>query len=115
VVDPHEVFRSGLVANLREDGHLVFDCPTVAMLPLGEGLDTIDALVIGYDRPADGLLDLARAFRRAHPATPVIFLTAQWSPASERSARRLGVILWKPVDYSELHAVIHRLVDSSVA
>lgn len=113
VVDGDESFRSGVVGILRDDGHPVTECPSPEALPPLECLPVVDAVLMDYPDSGGDRLEFARRFHRLHPSVPIVLATAQWSPALERAARGFGCVVRKPVDYEELHGLLHRLAARS--
>jgi CheY-like chemotaxis protein len=108
IVAGEKSFRSGLAANLRDDAHGVNECDAPEALPRLEALASVDAVLIDY-QPAGDWLRLARRFHRLHPRVPIVLATAQWAPPLERAARNIGSVVCKPIDYDELHELLHRL------
>ncbi len=109
VVDDEDSFRIGLAGMLREDGHAVTDYRSPLELPPLEALSDVALLVTDYDMPGRNGLSLADAFHAAHPAAPVVMVTAYAvDPQAER--RAFLHVVSKPLEYDALHALIHRLV-----
>jgi DNA-binding NtrC family response regulator len=115
VLDNDETFRSGFVGNLRDDGHPVIEWRSPDTLPAIDALLPVDAIVMDYRNYGAAWLGLACAFHRRHPEVPIVLATAHWSPLLERTARRIGMVVRKPIDYDELHQTLHDLARRQVA
>jgi DNA-binding NtrC family response regulator len=110
VVDDDVAFRSGLAANLEDDGHAVAsyadprDVPAVALCG-------VHVVVTDYHMAEVDGLTFADAVHAAHPAVAVVLLTAYWTIEIEAAAaaRPYLELRRKPIDYDALHAATHRL------
>jgi len=112
LVDDDEDFRSGLAAILRDDGHDVRECANAAEVPDADDLDDIEVLITDYEMPGQDGCALADRFHEAHPHAPVVMVTGHRHCAAGPGAREFLRRLPKPLDYEELHALIHALVQS---
>lgn len=112
VVDDDTVFREGLAEVLRDDGHPVVAYASPQELPPLDQLGNVSVVLTDYDTAGETGVELSDRFQAAHPDVPVIIVTAHWSHHLVRSVEtRTGVRLsQKPLDYDELHALIHEVV-----
>ncbi len=118
VVDDDRAVRFVLAAALREAGFAVS-----AFAAAGEALDALQqtgppALVITDVRmPGDGGLVLLDKLKAAHPALPVIVMSAYTDVSSTAGAFRGGAheFLSKPFDLDEAVALVHRALPQPVA
>jgi DNA-binding NtrC family response regulator len=110
LIDDDSDFRTGLAANLRDDGHEVREFASPAELPALETLGDIDAVISDYQMGGRDGLGLADQFHHLHPATPFIMVTAYWSQylATEAGRRKFIVLQRKPVDYEDLLSLVQR-------
>ena len=104
LIDDDPDFRTGLAANLRDDGHEVREFGSPSELP---GLDTfgdVDAVISDYQMGKYDGLGLADRFHAVHPTTPFIMVTAYWSHHldAEAGKRKFVVLQRKPLDYEDL-------------
>lgn len=112
VVDDDQEFRSGLAENLRDDGHEVREFGTLREIPPFNALASVQAVISDYQLPnEENGLAFADAFHASHPEVPVVLITAYWSQylATEAERRRYLHLCRKPVDYEELHELLHRV------
>ena len=108
IVDDDASFRSGVAANLADDGHVVHEHAAPAKLPR-EHLDAADVVVTHFHMAeADGIA-FADGVHRARADVPVLLVTAYWTVEVEAAAAsRPYVHLYRrPIDYDDLHARIH--------
>lgn len=114
LVEDDEDFRSGLAANLREDGYDVREFAQPAQLPPMEHLADVEFVITDYDLPVENGLRLIDRFHEANPAVPVAIVTAFATPNLEAQVarRRFASLLRKPVDYETLHALVERAAGS---
>lgn len=75
LIDDDEPFRTGLAANLREDGCEVLEVASGPSVPVDQ-LPAIDLVVTDYPMDREDELAFARRFHRTFPTVPVIILTA---------------------------------------
>jgi CheY-like chemotaxis protein len=113
VVDDDEDLRQALTDILEGEGF--------AVVPAENGVDALDKLRTGHDRPCVILLDLmmpkmdGATFRKvqlqdpALAAIPVVIVSANWKSA--QTAQDLGVadVLSKPFSATDLIATVSRL------
>jgi DNA-binding NtrC family response regulator len=101
----------GLAGLLRDDGHGLLDFARPALVPEFTALGEVGLLVTDYEMPDQNGFELADAFHAAHPQTPVIVITGLHSRIVEIEAARRDFVhlIFKPVDYDDLHALIHRV------
>lgn len=110
LIDDEEAFRTGLAGILRDDGHEVREYD-VTELPAEPEPGPVALLITDYHMPGRDGLAVADAFHTTHPDVPIVLLTAHATRAleAEVAARDFVCLLPKPVDYDELHALLHRL------
>lgn len=115
LLDDEPAFRESLAEGLRDDGHEVLDYSSPSMVPSLEELGPVHVLVTDLDMPGlDGLAFVDR-LRVVHPDVPCVLVTA-YRTATVRSsvaARSRVALCHKPVEYEELHALVHRVVESA--
>jgi len=101
----------GLAGLLRDDGHDLLDFEHPGLLPAYETLGHVGLVVTDYEMPGKNGFELADAFRAAHPDIPVVLITGLHSRSVEAEAARRDFVhlLFKPVDYDQVHDLIHRL------
>lgn len=112
LVDDDEGFRTGLAAILREDGHDVRECATADQVPDANSLDGVEVLITDYEMPGQDGCALADRFHAAHPHTPVVMVTGHHHRAGGPAERDFLRRLPKPLDYDELHRLVHLLAQS---
>ena len=108
LIDDDPDFRTGLAANLRDDGHEVREFENPGDLP---GLDTlghVDAVISDFQMAECDGLGLADRFHAVYPNTPFIMVTAYWSHHldAEMAKRKFVRLQRKPLDYEDLLAVL---------
>jgi len=111
VVDDDENFRNAVADNLRDDGHPVLESDAPSRLPPLARLEQVALVVTDYQMPASDGLAFADAFHAAHPDVPIVLVSAQWTSdlRIQTAARSFLRVLRKPVDYDDLHALLHQL------
>jgi FixJ family two-component response regulator len=102
-------FRLAFAALLLDDGHTVRDFALPGALPPCDVLPNGSMLVTDFEMPGQNGLQLADAFRRAHPSSAA-FLVSGHTAASLAAA--LAVRPWlhfasKAIEYDPLHAMLH--------
>jgi len=112
LVDDDEDFRTGLAAILREDGHDVRECANADEVPETGSLDDIEVLITDYEMPGEDGCALADRFHEAHPHTPVVMVTGHHHCAGGPAERDFLRRLPKPLNYEELHTLIHLLAQA---
>lgn len=108
VVDDEASFRSGVAANLADDGHVVHEHAAPAEVA-SDRLHEVDVIVTHFHMAeADGIA-FADAVHDLRPGIPVLLVTAYWTVEVEAAAAvRPYVHLYRrPIDYDDLHARIH--------
>jgi DNA-binding NtrC family response regulator len=110
VVDDDASFRSGVAANLEDDGHVVHqyqDPREVAP----SSLDAAQIVVSDYQMGAVDGITFADEVHARRPEVHVVLATAYWTVEMEAevAARPFIRLCRKPVDYDDLHAVTHEL------
>jgi two-component system, NtrC family, response regulator AtoC len=111
VVDDDASFRSGVAANLEDDGHAVFEYEDPRDVP-SSSLDAADLVVSDYQMAGVDGLTFADGIHARRPELNVVLATAYWTVEMEAevTARRAFVRLCrKPVDYEDLHLLVHEL------
>ena len=108
VIDDDRDFRTGLAANLRDDGYEVREFGSPGELPELDTLGDVGAVVSDYQMSECDGLGLADRFHAVHPATPFIMVTAYWSHHldAEAGKRKFLVLQRKPLDYEDLVALL---------
>lgn len=112
VVDDDESFRTGLAANLVDDGHVVRAYAAPAEVPDARVLGDVQVVVTDYQMGGCDGIRFADAVHEAHPSVPVVLVTAYWTRdlEAEVETRTFLRLCRKPVDYDELHGLLHELV-----
>ena len=106
VVDDEPSFRLSLADALRDDGHPVLDYPSATAVPPFDTLPPDAVLLTDFEMPGRNGIELADAFRRAHPRGLVILLSA-YALDGPVAARPWLRFMSKPVDYPTLHQLMH--------
>ena len=106
VVDDEPSFRLSLADALRDDGHPVLDYPSATAVPPFDTLPPDAVLLTDFEMPGRNGIELADAFRRAHPRGLVILLSA-YALDGLVAARPWLRFMSKPVDYPTLHQLMH--------
>jgi DNA-binding NtrC family response regulator len=111
VVDDDDSFRSGVAANLEDDGHVVLQYEDPRDVPPGT-LEAAHVVVSDYQiADVDGI-SFADAVHTQRPDLSIVLATAYWTVdmEAEVTARRAFLRLCrKPLDYEDLHALVHEL------
>lgn len=111
MVDDDTSFRSGVAANLEDDGHVVHqyeDPRDVAP----SSLAAAHVVVSDYQMADVDGITFADVVHAQRPDLNVVLTTAYWTVDMEADvgARRSFLRLCrKPVDYEELHDLVHEL------
>lgn len=116
LVEDDDAFRIGLETNLVDDGHPVVAHASVGALAAGAPIQA-DVAILDYELPGANGLAIADALHAAEPDTAIVLVTAYWTAdLEEQLARRTFVGLCrKPVDYDDLHALVHALAGARPA
>ena len=114
VLDDEDGFRGALAGNLRDDGHEVLEYDAPSAVPSLDKLDDVALVITDYHVPGENGLQFADRFHAAHPQIPVVMVTAYWSQQLEvqTGTRRYIRLMRKPIDYEEIHELLHLLDDS---
>jgi DNA-binding NtrC family response regulator len=111
LLDDDDAFRTALSELLRDDGHPVTAYRSIAELPPLAEIPAPAAMITDYQLGTgeDGL-SLAHRFSAAHPGVPVILVTAFHSDylAQAVAATPHLSLLRKPLQYEELHEILHQ-------
>ena len=112
VVDDDASFRIGLAANLEDDGHPVSAYGDPGEVP-PDVLAAARVVVTDYQMADVDGLAFADAIHATAPRTGIVLATAYWSVEIEAEivVREYVCLCRKPLDYEELHALVHRLTD----
>jgi DNA-binding NtrC family response regulator len=110
-MDDEDAFRNGLVANLEDDGHQVIECADPGEAPSLPQLADVGAVVVDYQMPQMDGLSFADALHAVHPNVPVVLATSYWTADIEEqiAVRKFVTLCRKPLDYDQLHDLIHQL------
>jgi CheY-like chemotaxis protein len=103
-----------LAANLRADGHAVHEYGSPDELPPLTTL-AVAVVVSDYQMPGMDGLTFAKAFHEAHPAVPILLLTACSGVLGCPSDAAFVKVRSKPSEYDELHSLLHELVGNERA
>jgi DNA-binding NtrC family response regulator len=112
LVDDDDGFRTALGELLAEDGHVVRMYGSTAELPPFAELPVPGVLISDYQLgPGEDGLSFAQRFNSAHPGVPVILVTAHVSDHLTRTVSSAPYLrmLPKPVDYDDLHRLLHEI------
>lgn len=111
VVDDDDSFRSGVAANLEDDGHVVLQYEDPRDVPPGT-LEAAHVVVSDYQMTDVDGINFADAVHTKRPDLSIVLTTAYWTVdmEAEIAVRRAFLRLCrKPLDYDELHDVVHEL------
>ncbi len=111
VVDDDLSFRTGLAANLADDGHTVRDYGDPQEVP-AEVLRAADVVLTDYQMAAIDGLTFADGVHALRPEAAIVLTTAYWTVEIEAAVagRDFLRLCRKPVDYDDLHTLLHDLV-----
>jgi CheY-like chemotaxis protein len=116
VLDDEGAFLEALGELLRDDGHPVQAYRSIADLPPLSELPSPAAVITDHqlEGSEDGL-SFARRFHAAHPGAPVIIVTAFATDHLTQSVAALPYVslLRKPLQYENLHELLHERCASS--
>lgn len=114
VVDDDESFRVGLATNLADDGHAVTAYADPADVP-PDAIAAARVVVTDYQMADVDGLAFADAIHAKAPGTAIVLATAYWSVEieAEIAARDYVRLCRKPLDYDELHDLVHGLVEET--
>ncbi len=110
VVDDDDSFRSGVAANLEDDGHVVHQYEDPRDVP-ADDLDAAHLVVSDYQMADVDGITFADGVHARRPELKVVLVTAYWTVDMEIevAARPFLRLCRKPVDYDELHQLVHEL------
>jgi DNA-binding NtrC family response regulator len=110
VVDDDASFRSGVAANLEDDGHLVYQYEDPRDVP-ESSLAAAHLVISDYQMAEIDGITFADRVRARRPDVTIVLTTAYWTAEieAEVAARPFLCLCRKPVDYEELHAIAHEL------
>lgn len=111
MVDDDTSFRSGVAANLEDDGHLVHQYEHPRDVP-SSALDAAHLVVSDYQMADIDGITFADAVHARQPDIQMVLATAYWTVEIEAEIAARGSFLRlcrKPLDYDELHLVVHAL------
>ncbi len=110
VVDDDDSFRSGVAANLEDDGHVVHQYEDPRDVPAND-LDAAHLVVSDYQMADVDGITFADGVHARRPELKVVLATAYWTVDMEMdvAARPFLRLCRKPVDYDELHQLVHEL------
>lgn len=116
VVDDDVSFRIGLAENLADDGHRVAVHADPRDVPAAT-LATARVVVSDHQMAEIDGMTFADAVHAAHLTTVIVLATAYWTIEieAEVAARSWIELCRKPLDYDELHALVHRLAEGGHA
>jgi DNA-binding NtrC family response regulator len=111
VVDDDVAFRTGLAENLIDDGHVVNECGDPSEVP-ADLIRRAHVVLTDYQMASIDGLKFADAVHDIRPDTTVVLTTAYWTVEIETAVavRPFVQLCRKPVDYDELHELVHQLV-----
>lgn len=114
MVDDDASFRLGLAANLADDGHTVAEFSDPADAPRAV-LEQARIVVTDYQMADIDGLTFADSVHASAPRTVIVLATAYWSVEieAEIAARAYVSLCRKPLDYDELHQLLHRLAEEA--
>ncbi len=111
VVDDDTSFRSGVAANLEDDGHVVHQYEDPRDVP-SDALDATHLVVSDYQMADIDGITFADAVHARRPEVQVVLATAYWTIEMEAEVAARASFLRlcrKPVDYEHLHQLVHEL------
>ncbi len=114
VVDDDDSFRSGVAANLEDDGHVVFQYEDPRDVP-ASSVEAAHLVVSDYQMTDVDGISFADAVHVKRPDLRVVLATAYWTVEMDAAvaARRAFLRLCrKPLDYDELHDLVHELASA---
>jgi DNA-binding NtrC family response regulator len=113
VVDDDASFRSGVAANLEDDGHVVHQYEDPRDVP-ASSLDAADVVVSDYQMAEVDGITFADEVHARRSDVSIVLATAYWTVEMEAeiAARPFVRLCRKPLDYDELHAVAHELASA---
>ena len=110
VVDDDASFRSGVAANLEDDGHVVLEYEDPRDVP-ASSLDAAHVVVSDYQMAEVDGITFADDVHARRPNVSIVLTTAYWTVdmEAEVAMRPFIRLCRKPLDYDELHALTHEL------
>jgi DNA-binding NtrC family response regulator len=109
LVDDEDGFRTSLAAMLGEDGHEVLAFHAPAEVPVAT-LD-VTVAITDYEMPGQDGFAFADSVRALHPTVPVVMVTSCRTETIETQValRPFLSLLLKPIDYDDIHELVHAL------
>lgn len=109
MVDDDTSFRLGLAANLQDDGHPVSEYSDPREVP-EDAIRRARVVVTDYQMAEVDGLKFADAVHATTPDAVIVLATAYWTVEleAEIAARDFVELCRKPLDYDELHELVHR-------
>lgn len=109
LIDDDEGFRSGLAANLREDGYELCEYESGLAVPF-DRISDVRVVLTDYLMDAEDGLAFAKRFHAAFPFVPIIVMTAYATAhlENEVAAHDHLTLLTKPLDYARLLEVLEQ-------
>lgn len=108
IIDSDEDFRSGLAANLREDGFEVLELESPGQLPPLSTLGGVGFVIADYDLPGEDGVQFTHRFHREHPHVPAVIVAT--NPHLHHKVRESDLknvsILHKPFEYDVLFDLV---------
>jgi len=111
IVDDDASFRTGVAANLRDDGHRVHDYADPRQVA-SERLAGAHVVVTDYHMAETDGVAFADGVHRDHPDLAIVLVTTYWTIEVEDAvaARAFLSLCRKPVDYHDLHTRVHEVI-----
>ncbi len=112
VVDDDDAFRSGVAANLEDDGHLVHQYEDPRDVP-STTLDAATLVLSDYQMIEVDGVTFADTVHAHRPDLHIVLATAYWTVEMEAEVAARSAFMRlcrKPVDYDDLHKLVHDLV-----
>jgi len=112
IVDDDTSFRSGLAANLEDDGHVVGQYDDPKAVPPDLLQRALVVVVTDYQMAETDGLTFADNVHAVWSQAAIVLATAYWTVEIEAAvaARSFVALCRKPVDYDDLHELMHRMV-----
>lgn len=114
LVDDDAGFRGGLAAVFEDDGHEVLSYGSPREIPVNGKLSSVDVLISDYEMPGESGFSFVDRFHGKHPEVPIILVTAHHTGVvtAEAARRPFLKVVWKPLQYDDVHDLLHRLTAS---
>ncbi len=110
IVDDDAAFRNGVVENLADDGHVVYECASPTEVTPGQ-LNAASIVLTDFHMPDIDGVRFADRVHRARTDLAILLVTSYWTVEVEAAVatRPYLHLRRKPIDYDDLHARIHEL------